>query len=579
MKHPSKPTPFLFLLALLALSPALCAEDATPVAAATETEKPVVVPEGLKSPRATMQTFLGAMNDIKRGQSERLKAAVDTLDLSEVSTLVREERGADLAWMLLDVMDRTRLVLPDALPSRTTGDPWVFHDYESGSVRIARLGDGSWRFDQATVRNLPAISDEVADRKRVVGDAEDTAHLPFHLRVREYLPAGLKKSIFLLENWHWLGLLLIAAAGVLLDALVSGLLRLFMRGWRGRHSAFRDVSDRMLRPLGLLAMAALWWIGINLLGLPERALLVLLVAVKFLASLAGVWTAYRLVDLVSAWLEERARHTATKVDDVLAPLITRTLKIFVTVVGLIFIADNLNVDVTGLIAGLGLGGLAFALASKDMVQNLFGSITVLLDRTFTVGDWIRVDEREGSVEALGFRSTRIRTFYNSVITVPNSKFITATVDNMGERRFRRLSTKFTIAYQTPPDRIEAFCEGVREIIRQHPYMRKDYYHVYLNGLGDSALEILVYVFWETPDWGTELRERHRFLVDCLRLAKALGVEFAYPTQTLFMRDDEGLAPDEREPVQQARESGAKVAQQIVAHSTGLGQRPPPVESP
>ena len=86
---------------------------------------------------------------------------------------------------------------------------------------------------------------------------------------------------------------------------------------------------------------------------------------------------------------------------------------------------------------LGLGGLAFALAAKDMVQNLFGSITVLLDRTFTVGDWIKVDDQEGSVEALGFRSTRIRTFYNSLVTVPNSKFITATVDNMGARRFRR----------------------------------------------------------------------------------------------------------------------------------------------
>lgn len=108
---------------------------------------------------------------------------------------------------------------------------------------------------------------------------------------------------------------------------------------------------------------------------------------------------------------------------------------------------------------------------------------------------------------LGFRSTHLRTFYNPVVTVPNSKFITADVDNMGERRYRRLSTKFTIAYDTSPDRIEAFCEGVREIIRQHPYMRKDYYHVYLNGLGDSALEILVYVFWQSTGWSTGLDSR------------------------------------------------------------------------
>ena len=166
-----------------------------------------------------------------------------------------------------------------------------------------------------------------------------------------------------------------------------------------------------------------------------------------------------------------------------------------------------------MIAGLGLGGLAFALASKDMVQNLFGSVTILLDRTFAVGDWIIVDGKEGSVESIGFRSTRIRTFYNSMLTVPNSTFITASVDNMGERRYRRLSTKLGLAYETPPDKIEAFCEGVRELVRQHPYMRKDYFHVYFNGYADSALEILVYVFWETPEWSTELRERHRFLLD------------------------------------------------------------------
>ena len=571
------PISLLVLLAVLAV-PLAAAEQAS---TADPVVKPEPVPEGLASPRATMDSFLGAMNDIKRGDPERITAAVDTLDLSEVNALVRGERGADLAWMLLDVMDRTRLVNLKKVPAHTQGKPWMFAKYDAGLVRISPQPDGRWLFDRETVANLPAIYDELSAQEPVVGDDVDRSHLPLHLRLRQHLPGGLKQRTFLLENWRWLALRTIAAAGVLMDGLVSLLLRLFMRGWRERtgHGAYRDVSDRTLRPLGLLAMAAIWWVGINLLGLPESALLVLLLAVKFLASAAGVWTAYRLVDLVSAWLEHRAKQTVNKIDDVLAPLITRTLKIFVTVVGLIFIADNLNIDVTGLIAGLGLGGLAFALAAKDMVQNLFGSITVLLDRTFTVGDWIRVGDQEGSVERLGFRSTRIRTFYNSVVTVPNSKFITADVDNMGERRYRRLSTKLTIAYDTPPDRIEAFCEGIREIVRQHPYMRKDYYHVYLNGLGDSALEVLVYVFWETPDWGTELRERHRFLLDCLRLAARLGVEYAYPTQTLYVRQEEGEQEGEQQEIDAARDLGMTVARDIVGHSTGLGEQPPPVRFP
>ncbi len=301
---------------------------------------------------------------------------------------------------------------------------------------------------------------------------------------------------------------------------------------------------------------------------------------KFLASLSGVWAAYRLVDIVAIYLLRRALRTESKLDDALVPLIPRTLKIFVTVIGFVFIADNINVDISSLLAGLGLGGLAFALAAKDMVQNLFGSVTVLMDRTFSVGDWIIVGGVEGSVERIGFRSTRIRTFYNSVVTVPNSKFITADVDNMGERRYRRLSCKLSLTYDTPPDRIEAFCEGVRELIRQHPYMRKDYYQVYLNEFAASSLNVLLYVFWETPEWNTELRERHRFMLDILRLAKRLGVEFAFPTQTLYMRtEDIPAQPGETVPQTQAFELGRQEAVAVVAESTGIGVKPPPVIFP
>ncbi|NNM01763.1 MAG: mechanosensitive ion channel, partial [Gammaproteobacteria bacterium] len=140
---------------------------------------------------------------------------------------------------------------------------------------------------------------------------------------------------------------------------------------------------------------------------------------------------------------------------------------------------------------------------------------------------------------------------------------------------------FSIAYDTPPERIEAFCEGIREIVRQHPYMRKDYFHVYLNNLGDASLEILIYVFWETPDWSTELRERHRFLLDCLRLARRLGVEYAFPTQTLYMKrgEDTPPPPDPEhtgEPADSPMAEGRMAARAIVEATTGTGVKPPPV---
>jgi len=579
---------FLFLsILLLAVAGASAAEPATvSVEAKVETSAPApevaTVPVALSSPRATLATFLHAMNDIKRGKPERIDDAVTTLDLTGINTLVRRERGLDLAWMLLEVLDRTRLIDLDRVPERTTGDPYLFHRYENGSVSINRMKDGRWLFDQATIQALPRIMDELSETGLVVGVKDSKAFLPWYIRLRQQMPGELRARILTLEGWQWIGLLLIIMVGVVLDRLLSMLLRLFMRHWKRRtaHLEYRQVDDNILRPLGLMAMAVIWWVGLNMLGLPESALLILLVAVKFLASISGVWAAYRLVDLMTANLLRRAELSEGKLDDALVPLIPKTLKIFVTVAGFVFIANNLNMDVTGLLAGLGLGGLAFALAAKDMVQNLFGSVTVLMDRTFTVGDWVIVDDVEGSVERIGFRSTRIRTFYNSLVTVPNSRFITASVDNMGARRYRRLSTKLSLTYDTPPDRIEAFCEGIRELVRQHPYMRKDYYQVYLNEFAASSLDVLLYVFWATPDWNTELRERHRLLLDILRLARRLGVEFAFPTQTIYMKSEEVDAlPEQEMPQEQAFESGRKAALAIVEETLGSGVRPPPVRFP
>ncbi|MFP6682937.1 MAG: mechanosensitive ion channel family protein, partial [Gammaproteobacteria bacterium] len=550
--------------------------------------KPSPIPETLKSPRAAMETFLSAMQEIRDGDDDQIEKAIATLDLSEVNALVRAEKGRDLAWILQEVIDRTRIPNTKRFSTRATGKPFVFHTYEKGKVEIVFTEHVGWRFSVATVAALPTLLDELSETEKVDGaDPSETTRLPMHLRLRGMIPTKWKEQGLILEHWQWIGILSIVLAGIILDKLVAVLLSLFVKFWRTHYAkgAFRNISDSILRPFGLMAMAFAWWAGLNLLGLAANVLVILLVSVKFLAALSTVWGAFRLVDLLAAFLQDAAAKTSSRLDDVLVPLFTKTMKVFVTVTGAVFIADNLDIDVTSLLAGLGLGGLAFALAAKDVAGNLFGSVTVLLDQTFHVGDWVIIGDVEGSVEHIGFRSTRIRTFYDSQVSVPNSNLITANVDNMGKRSYRRLSCKLSIAYDTPPERIDAFCEGIRELARLHPYTRKDYYHVYLNEFSASALEVLVYVFWQTPDWGTELRERHRFLVDCLRIAKRLGVEFAYPTQTLYMKQSDSgvLPPEEGEfaPAQSEQDAialGIAQAQAVVAATTGLGVIPPPEDA-
>ena len=129
--------------------------------------------------------------------------------------------------------------------------------------------------------------------------------------------------------------------------------------------------------------------------------------------------------------------------------------VLVTVVGLVFLASVLRINVTSLLAGLGIGTLAFGLAAQDSVKNLFGSLTVIFDRPFHVGQWVKIGSHEGTVEEVGFRSTRIRTFYNSQVTLPNSRLTTAIVDNMGRRRYRRIKTMLSLQYDTKPEQMNA----------------------------------------------------------------------------------------------------------------------------
>ncbi|MEE2676916.1 MAG: mechanosensitive ion channel family protein [Planctomycetota bacterium] len=360
---------------------------------------------------------------------------------------------------------------------------------------------------------------------------------------KEFFPESLHTTHFLLADYQWIGCLALIFFGFLADLSVRNLLTIIVR-WIRRDQKEADTPDdqkrerKVWKPVGLLTQAVVWYWGAFCLGLPLSLLLIVTVALKFFTVVASVWTAFRFIDWIATVITRKAAGTETKFDDLLIPLVRKALKAFSICVGLVLFADVFQLDVTALIGGLGIGGAALAFASQDTLSNLFGSLTVLADRPFEIGDWIVSDGVEGTVENVGMRSTRVRTFYNSVIVLPNSRLTTAVVDNMGKREFRRFTTKLGVQYDTTPEQLEAFCEAIREIIRRHPYTRKDYFQVYVNDLAASSIDILLYMFFECTDWPTELRERHRLLTDIMRVAHRLGVQFAFPTQTLHLFQEE-----------------------------------------
>ncbi len=393
--------------------------------------------------------------------------------------------------------------------------------------------------------------------------------------IRDMFPESLQQTHFLLRNDQWICLLVLIFLGFLADSAVRFALHNLTKTWFKLvgNKRVETAEWRLWKPLGLLTQALVWYGGTMLLGLPEFVQTVLLYGLQVFAIVAAVWTGFLVIDLLSAFLTRKALGTDTKFDDLLVPLVSKSLKVFAVCIGAITCAQTFDLPIAGLLGGLGIGGAAIAFASKDAIANLFGSVTVLTDRPFEIGDWIKTEGIEGTVESVGFRSSRLRTFYNSLITLPNCRLTTAIVDNMGSRRYRRITSTLGIQCDTRPEQIDAFCEGIRELIRRHPYTRKDYYHVYLNGFSDSSLDIMLYCFVECPDWSVELREKHRLFVDIIKLAKSLGVSFAFPTQTLHMYQQE--APSGEPPVDLA--DPALAAQHLAA--TIAGPLPTPEKRP
>lgn len=359
--------------------------------------------------------------------------------------------------------------------------------------------------------------------------------------LRALMPEWLRGDVFGIEAWQILGVVVLLLMGVLLRRVVMHLIVRYLRRFtrRLKVSWLDHLVARADGPVGTLVIAAVLAVGSPALQLPRGLDFVVTLAVRTLAAFSVVWLLYRLVDVLSEVLEQRAAKTESKLDDQLVPLLRKSLKVFFVVIGAIFILQNLDVDVGSLLAGLGLGGLAFALAAKDTVANFFGSIMIFIDKPFHIGDWIVMSPGiEGTVEEVGFRTSRIRTFYNSLITVPNANVTNTPIDNMGARRYRRYKATLGLTYDTPPEKVQAFCEGVRTLIETLPHMRRDYYMVEFQDFGPSSLDILLYCFFEVPDWSSELAARTELNLAIMRLAKSIGVSFAFPTQTLHIAPPE-----------------------------------------
>lgn len=245
---------------------------------------------------------------------------------------------------------------------------------------------------------------------------------------------------------------------------------------------------------------------------------------------------YRSIAVVGVAIDRFATRRGMDESAGLRQLVLRFLRVLVWLVAALVVIQELGYNVTGLVAGLGVGGLAVALAAKDTLANWFGALMIFTDRPFSVGDWIKTSNLEGTVEEIGLRSTKVRTFARTLVSVPNSTVANAVVENFSRMPVRRVSYTLGVTYGTTPAMMQESLERIRDILRTHEAVDQTFWIVRFTDFGSSSLDILVMYFTKTTVWDEYLAAREEINLLIMTSLSAIGVSVAFPTRSVYVEN-------------------------------------------
>jgi len=465
-------------------------------------------------------------------------------DLSEIPPSLLQEQGDEAVVYLKEVLDRVGLPPIGSVPTED---------------QMEAEGETTWRIPRTGLRIglvemgpkageylfTPDTVDQLCDNYQMVLQAEylDGATENWYgiyqrsprwirsvlpLRWLESLPAWTQMHLLKQTLWQWIGLVLGIGVAVGIFAVFRQVVgRLAKRGPRGE--ALRTLGTPVL--IGLLTLA----LGIYVDGglrITAPVISVVELTLLAIAYLMAAWAVIVLGKMIGRQAIESAHMKAGSVDSQLVRLLARLISVGVALTILVVGANHLGFPAYSIVTGLGVGGLAVALAARDSLANLFGSIVVMVEKPFRVGDWIKVGSDEGEVEEVGFRSTRIRTIFDSVISIPSSEILSARVDNMGVRRARFCSTRFKLSLDTPREKLQEFREGLHEILRTVDSINHEKFRGNLVEVTEISFdfEISYYVYADSK--ARELEVRERVLLEALELAERLEIAFAVPVRLI-----------------------------------------------
>ena len=472
--------------------------------------------------------------------SAALTSAGDSATMSRLAIQLKQILDGSGLFVYLDKIPRD----PDFRDTLTQSQTYTLFPTENPSIFLSR-NDGRWQYSPETVKLIPEL------HRRIYPFGTD--------RLVNWFGQGAQRSFLGIQLWQWIGLALLPVALFLLYWVIYFLFFPIIRSVAARFQVNDLTEQRSLqhadRYLTIWILIQVAILAIPTLQLPARFNEWVLHGLRITSWVVIMLLGLRLLDLIFIYLRKAAEKTETKTDDQLIPILRKSFQVILVFLILIPILRLLEVNLTALIAGLSIGGIALALAAQDTVKNLISSALIFFDRPFQIGDYILaggVDIVAGGVEGtvveIGFRSTRMMTIDSSIISVPNSNMINDQIVNLGLRQYRLVHFMIGVVYSTPADQIQRFIDALRDMAQQHPDTRKDLIYIYLHELNNSSIDIRFRVPVVVPDFKTELAVREELIMGIIRLAAELGVSFAFPSQSLYVESFPGKLANPAAPV-------------------------------
>ena len=480
---------------------------------------------------------------------EKIELARRTLNLSELPAALSESLSTYRVLQLKEVIDRIELPAFESIPDAAAMESAQFKHWSlpGTEITIARVEKGpragEYLFSSQTVDRLPEFYRRIK-------------HLPYQpgatagwYESYRYGGAGLRRvipykwmmalpdwaKVLILDQpvWRWFGMVV-----VLLSA--TGLFRLIQRAaaaWakRGSGSELRAQWSQVAWVITLLILIpVVIHVLVENLRLSGHVLEVATLSLWGIFTLMLTWGVWLGSTVLAESIVSSQQLLAGSIDSQLIRLGVRLVATILSITILVIGAQQLGIPAYSVIAGLGVGGIAVALAAKDSLANLLGSLLIMFEKPFRVGHWIKVGNTEGIVESIGFRSTRIRTFHNSLISIPSNQLVNTTVDNMAMRKRKAVRTVLHISYTTPADKVEHFVVAIKQLIEKSPHTYKEWFRIRLDDFGEYGLHILVNFLLEVSDNVVEQAERQRILLEILKLAETMDIQFAIPPSSTYV---------------------------------------------